>query len=315
MQPALDIFRALADPTRLRIMGLVRRMELSVGELAEVLEQSQPRVSRHVRILADACLILRHKEGAWVFMRINMAGAAGDANAALGGLLAECDEIASDARRLDDIRTRRVAEMRAYFEANADGWDGIRSMHVSDAEVESAVLEVLGKRPIGHLLDIGTGTGRMIELLAPQSLSATGIDRSPDMLRIARGKLEAADLGHCQVRQADMYALPQDDASVDTVVLHQVLHYADNPAKAIGEAARVLAPGGRLLIIDFAPHGHEELRTAHAHARLGFADEAVIGLAASAGLSATVVDHLRGGELTVSLWLGEKPPIKARRAA
>lgn len=315
MQPALDIFRALADPTRLRIMALVGHMELSVGELAEVLDQSQPRVSRHVRILADAGMLVRNKEGAWVFMRANLAGAAGEMTALLGKLIGACPETVSDANRLSEIRARRVAEMRAYFEAHADGWDGIRSMHVSDAEVEGAILAALAGRPVGCILDVGTGTGRMIELLAPSSQSAVGIDRSPEMLRIARGKLEAAELGHCEVRQADMYALPQASRSIDTVVLHQVLHYADNPSAAIGEAARVLAPGGRLLVVDFAPHTHEALRDDHAHVRLGFADDTVVEWAKAAGLDARVVDHLKGGELTVTIWLAERAPASQRQAA
>lgn len=296
-------------------MALVRNMELSIGELAEVLGQSQPRVSRHVRILAEAGLAIRHKEGAWVFLRASNAGLAGEVAALLGKMLAGSSAVDADARRLDEIRARRVAEMRAYFDAHAEGWDGIRSMHVSDAEVEAAILRALGTHPVGHVLDIGTGTGRMLELLAPGSLGATGIDRSADMLRVARGKLEAAKLSHCEVRQADMYALPQADASVDTVLLHQVLHYADNPGAAIAEAARVLAPGGRLLVVDFAPHALEELRANHAHTRLGFADETVLGWMQDSGLSGQVVDHLEGGTLTVSLWLGEKAPLAKRRAA
>ncbi len=311
MQPVLDIFRALADPTRLRIMALVQRMELSVGELAQVLGQSQPRVSRHVKILADAGLNVRHKEGAWVFMR----DASGDDLDPLRPLIAKGGALAEDARRLAEIRTQRVAATKAYFEEHADGWDGIRSMHVSDAEVEGAILKALGGRPVGNILDVGTGTGRMIELLAPGSVSATGIDRSTEMLRVARGKLEAAELGHCQVVQGDMYALPQTDGSMDTVVLHQVLHYADEPAAVVREAARVLAPGGRLLIVDFAPHDLEALRTDHAHARLGFADEAVLDWLDGAGLSGEVAGHLKGGRLTVSIWLGEKLPATKQQAA
>lgn len=296
-------------------MALVRSMELSIGELAEVLGQSQPRVSRHVRILAEAGLIVRHKEGAWVFLRIEGAGLAGEVGALLDRMLEDSAAVTADARRLDEIRARRVAEMRSYFDAHAEGWDGIRSMHVSDGEVEAAILRALAARPVGYLLDIGTGTGRMLELLAPESRGAIGIDRSADMLRVARGKLEAAQLGHCEVRQADMYALPQADGSIDTVLLHQVLHYADNPSAAIAEAARVLAPGGRLLVVDFAPHTLEELRTNHAHTRLGFADDTVLDWMGEYGLEGRVMDHLKGGTLTVNIWLGEKTPLAKRKAA
>lgn len=315
MQPALDIFRALADPSRLRIMALVQTMELAVGELAQVLGQSQPRVSRHVRILAEAGLVQRYKEGAWVFLRAETDGLAGTALSTLGALLVGEGAVKEDARRLAELRAERVAGTRAYFEAHAGGWDGIRSLHVADEAVEGAILRALDGRSCGHLLDVGTGTGRMIELLAPRALSATGIDRSPEMLRVARGKLEAADLGMCQVRQGDMYALPQDDLSIDTVVIHQVLHYAENPAAAVAEAARVLSPGGRLLIVDFAPHELEELRANHAHLRLGFADETMTGWMVAAGLVARPLEHLAGGQLTVGLWLGEKPPLARRKAA
>jgi ArsR family transcriptional regulator len=315
MRSAIDIFGALADPTRLRIMALVQRMELAVGELAQVLGQSQPRVSRHVRILADAGLLQRYKEGAWVFLRVNVQETPQPLLATLEMLLPTIAELPADERRLAEIRAQRVAETRAYFEAHADGWDGIRSLHVADDEVEAAIVAALSGKPYGHVLDIGTGTGRMIELLAPRAVSATGVDRSPGMLRVARGKLEAAALGACQVRQADMYSLPQDDHSIDTIVVHQVLHYAEDPARAIAEAARVLAPGGRLLIVDFTPHALEELREKHAHVRLGFSDETMLGWLAAAGLAARRVAHLAGGTLTVGLWLGEKAPLAGRRAA
>jgi SAM-dependent methyltransferase len=315
MSRALDILRALADPTRLRIMALVQRMELAVGELAQVLGQSQPRVSRHVRILSEAGLLDRYREGAWVVLRVHDGEHISAVLRAIEMLEASGAALREDLARLAEIRAQRVAEMLAYFEAHADGWDGIRSLHVADEEVEGAILRALEGRPCGHVLDIGTGTGRMIELLAPRARTAVGIDSSPAMLRVARGKLEAASLGQCQVRHGDMNALPQQDGSVDTVLIHQVLHYAEDPAAAIGEAARVLAPGGRLLIVDFAPHDMESLRQRHAHVRLGFSDAAMLGWLAAAGLDARVVGHLAGGPLTVGLWMGEKAPLAAQEAA
>jgi ubiquinone/menaquinone biosynthesis C-methylase UbiE len=307
MQSALTIFRALADPTRLRMLLLVRAMELSVGELAAVLRQSQPRVSRHVKILADAGLLRRYKEGAWVFVRVGDMDISAPALAAIDALCGPSNDLLdADLVRLAEVRAERVAAANAYFAAHAEHWDGIRSLHVAESEVEAAMVAALDAAPVGRLLDIGTGTGRIIELFGQSAVSAVGIDRSPDMLRLARGKLEAAGLAACEVRQADMYALPRPDQSADTVVLHQVLHFADAPALAIGEAARVLAPGGRLLVVDFARHDHEELRARHAHARLGFDDTQVSGWMRAAGLEAKVVDHLRGGQLTVTLWLGTR---------
>lgn len=313
MSRALPILRALADPTRLRILSLVRRMELSVGELAQVLRQSQPRVSRHVKILADAGLIDRHKEGAWVFLRVGGAATAAPAFAALEAWGVDASE--ADIDRLAAVRAERVAAAEHYFAAHADEWDSIRTLHVGDAEVEAAIERALGDRPLGTLLDIGTGTGRMIELLGPAANDSLGIDRSVDMLRVARAKIEAAGLAQAQVRQADMYALPVEAGSADTVVLHQVLHFAHEPAQAIAEAARVLRPGGRLLIVDFARHDREELRAQHAHTRLGFEDAQVCGWLADAGLAARVADRLTGGALTVTLWIGERPAAARAEAA
>ncbi len=315
MPAALDIFRALADPTRIRILLLVRRMELAVGELADVLGQSQPRVSRHVRILGQAGLVRRSKEGAWVFVRL------GDAATPVLAVLDACEDSRGDgdAARLTAVRAERDAAAAAYFVAQAESWDRLRSLHIAESEVEAAIVTALGARPLGDLLDIGTGTGRMIELLGPRARSATGIDRSPEMLRLARGRIEAAGLPHAEVRRGDMFALPHADASVDTVVLHQVLHFADTPAAAIAEAARVLAPGGRLLIADFAPHHREELRAAQAHARLGFEGGVVTGWLRAAGLDARVVTDLPAptgvaDPLTVTLWLGERPPFEPSSA-
>lgn len=313
MQNALPILRALADPTRLRMLSLVRQMELSIGELAQVLRQSQPRVSRHVKILADAGLIDRYKEGAWVFLRACRGELAEPAFAALDAWGAVVSP--ADLERLAAVRAERVAAAERYFAEHADEWDRIRTLHIAEVEVETAIKRALSNKPLGTLLDIGTGTGRMIELLGPTANDSLGVDRSIDMLRVARAKIEAAGLPQAQVRQADMYALPIADGGADTVILHQVLHFAHEPVQAIAEAARVLAPGGRLLVVDFAPHDHEELRAQHAHTRLGFEDAQVCGWLAQAGLEARVADRLTGGDLTVTLWIGERAALPQAEAA
>ena len=221
---------------------------------------------------------------------------------------------ALDCGRTEAIRAERAEAANRYFAGHAEVWDQIRSLHVAESEVERAIDQALGKRALGRLVDVGTGTGRMIELFGPRSTQAIGIDRSSDMLRLARAKLEAAGISS-SLRQGDMYALPLADESADTIVIHQVLHYAHSPAVAIAEASRVLAPGGTLLVVDFAAHEREELRSTDAHIRLGFEDEVMAGWFASAGLEVDQVRHLKGGELTVTLWRGSKRPLRQRRAA
>lgn len=314
MDSLLAIFRALADPSRVRILLLVRRMELSVGEIAAVLGQSQPRVSRHLRILADAGLVRRAKEGAWVFVRLGEAAVSAPVLTAIDAL--EADAGAADQARLAAVRAERAAAADAWFAAHAADWDRERALYISESEVEAAIVGVLGDGALGTLLDVGTGTGRMIELLGPRARAALGIDRSPEMLRLARGRIEGAGLVHAEVRHGDMYALPRPDGSVDTVVLHQVLHFADDPAAVIGESARVLAPGGQLLVIDFMPHNREELREKQRHVRLGFADAQVLGWMTAAGLEADIAAQLPApAALGVTLWRGRRPALAKREAA
>ena len=314
--PIAELFQALADPSRVRILMLLRTMELSVGELAQVLGQSQPRVSRHVKILGDSGLLDRHKEGSWVFLALT----GGERSQALFEAIDQWldagsrEVLAADAVRLAAVRADRAEAAQRYFAAQADVWDSIRSLHVAESAVEQAIDQALGDKPVGRLLDIGTGTGRMIELLGPKAMQAIGVDKSSEMLRLARVKLEAAGIPS-SLRQADMYALPLADGSADSVVIHQVLHYAQNPAAALAEAARVLRQGGRLLVVDFAAHQREDLRLRDAHLRLGFSDEAMHGWFRAAGLEPDLVEHLPGGELTVTLWRAVKGSAEQRKAA
>lgn len=314
--PLADHFQALADPTRLRILALLRQMELSVGELAQVLGQSQPRVSRHLKILADAGVLSRRKEGSWVFLTL-----ADPERITPMFTLIDCwadrstqSLFTADTARTEAVRAERAEAATRYFAGHAEVWDQIRSLHVAESEVERAIDRALGRRPLGQLVDVGTGTGRMIELFGPRAAQAIGIDRSSEMLRLARVKLEAAGISS-SLRQGDMYALPLPDGSADRVIIHQVLHYAHSPATAIAEAARVLSPGGSLLVVDFAAHDRDELRATDAHIRLGFEDDVMVGWFATAGLIVDHVEHLEGGELTVTLWRGSKNAERQRRAA
>jgi ArsR family transcriptional regulator len=310
--------RALDDGTRLRILRLLAHMELAVGELAQVLGQSQPRVSRHVRILCDAGLAERRKEGSWVFLRSLIAeGAAPPLADALARLLAlaEADDpgfaarCAEDRRHLAAIRDARGTLAAQYFARHADEWDTLRSLHAPDAPVEAALAAALGSGDLGALLDIGTGTGRMAELFAPQARHVTALDKSTEMLRLARARLGALPAGTLDLVQGDFTELPFADAAFDTVLLHQVLHYAQAPEAVLAEAARVARAGGRVAIVEFAAHEREELRERHAHARLGFSDEQMLGLLTGAGFAAAPPVALPGTPLTVKIWTG------ARRAA
>ena len=307
MEQALIIFQALADMTRLRILALLRAMELSIGEVAQVLGQSQPRVSRHVKILADAGLIERRKEGSWVFLTLGVPDLLEPVFMALDRWTArEPAEIRADRIRLQAIRDVRALAAEDWFETHAAEWDALRSLHVSEQEVEAAIVKTLSASPIGRLVDIGTGTGRMMELLGAGAQTVIGFDRSPAMLRLARTKLAEAGLEQADLRQGDFQALPLPEHSADVAVMHQVLHYAQHPAAVIAEAARILDANGRLLIIDFASHSREELRTRDAHVRLGFTDAQMATWFRAAGLVPAEPVALEG-ELTVKLWLGQRP--------
>ena len=308
------LLRALADPTRLRTVRLLADMELAVGELAQVLGQSQPRVSRHVRILCDAGLAERRKEGSWVFLKSAISTGAGSSIAAAAAELidaAEREDIsfaqrcASDRRRLAAIRAARETTAAAYFARHADQWDTLRSLHSPEAPIEAALVGALAG-DLGDLLDVGTGTGRIAELLEPRARHITALDKSPEMLRIARSRLQRFPAGRIDLVHGDFTALPFADAQFDTLVFHQVLHYAQEPEMVLAEAARVTRPGGRVAVVDFAAHDREELRSAHAHARLGFADAQLADLFASVGFVPEPAIAVPGKPLTVLIWTGCK---------
>jgi ArsR family transcriptional regulator len=317
------LLRALADPTRLRIMRLLAHMELAVGELAQVLGQSQPRVSRHVRILCDAGLAERRKEGSWVFLhsavgedRAPPLGAAAAhllalAEAEDAGFAARCAE---DRRHLAAIRAAREATAEAYFARHAEEWDTLRVLHSPDEPVEAALLDALAPTERGALLDVGTGTGRIAELLAPRARHVTAFDKSPEMLRIARARLQHLPPESVTLVQGDFAALPFAEGEFDTVLFHQVLHYAQEPEAVLAEAARVTKAGGRIAVVDFAAHDREDLRARHAHARLGFSDEQMLALLSEAGFVAAPPVALPGKPLTVKIWTAVRSPVHAKVA-
>ena len=311
--PFADLLAALeaaGEATRLRILALLAEAELTVTEMMAILGQSQPRVSRHLKLLVEARLIVRHREGAWAFFRFADGRIAETIRHSIIGELDRADlSLAADRRRLEAVRIERKDQAATYFAQHAADWNRIRALHVAEARVEAEVLDLVGAASYQSILDVGTGTGRMLQVLAPAAARAVGLDVSPAMLAVARANLDEAGLRHVQLRQGDAYAIPPDLARFDLVIVHQVLHYLDDPLRAVREAARALKPGGRLLIVDFAPHAEETLREHHAHRRLGFAVSEIEGFLAEAGLAAEAAQTISPipGEkaaLEVSLWVG-----------
>jgi ArsR family transcriptional regulator len=317
----VDAMKAAAEPTRLRILWLLRQGPLTVKDLTRILAQSQPRLSRHLKLLVDGGLVDRAPEGSWAYFHLaEPARREGAAAALLDCLNPDDPVLVRDAQRLAMVKRERDVAAQAYFAQNASDWDRLRALHVAEADVEMAMRRCVGRERVDLLVDLGTGTGRILELFAETYTRGLGFDQSPAMLSYARAKLNAAGVSHAQVRQGDLFALPLADAAADVVVMHQVLHFLGAPEPAIAEAARVLAPGGRLLIVDFAPHDLEFLRVDHAHQRLGFSDRQMRQWLDATGLTIDPVQLLMptsstaGDQLTVSLWLARRPPVSARAA-
>jgi ArsR family transcriptional regulator len=321
---AVGVLKAVAEPTRLRLLALLARGELNVKDLTRILNQSQPRISRHLKLLAEAGLVERSPEGSWVYFRLAETGPGREVAALILQFLDLTDPVVvRDRNRAESVQEERQAAAQSYFRSHAAEWDRIRALHVAEAEVEAAVSDALGPGPFELLVDLGTGTGRMLELFATRFRRGLGLDLNPAMLAYARAKIEREGLSHAQVRQGNLYDLPLTDRSADAVVMHQVLHFLSDPQRAVREAARVLAPGGRLLIVDFAPHELEFLREDYAHERLGFAGPLIAQWFADCGVElveardlvprgpatapATPVAPSQKGKLTVSLWLARRP--------
>ena len=316
---AVEVLRAAGEPSRLRILALLAREELAVLELCRVLDQSQPRVSRHLKLLADAGLVERFPDGAWVFYRLSGNGDARGVTEDTLGLVDPADPIlVRDIERLQAVRIERSTDADAYFARNAAHWDEIRSLYVSETAVEAAILKSAGPGPFKRLVDLGSGTGRMLTLLGPKAEQAVGLDLSQQMLNIARAHVAEAGLARCELRHGDIFSTSLPGQSADLVVVHQVLHYLGDPGAAMREAGRLVAQGGRLLIVDFAPHHLEFLREQHQHRRLGFTESEIERWLHEAGLSkvrATALPPARVDGLTVKIWTAERGRQVERSAA
>jgi len=314
---ALDALRAVGESTRLRLVALLANGELSVTDITDICGQSQPRISRHLKLLVEAGVANRHREGTWVYFSL-VAG--GPLRVLVDDVLKSIDALdatlATDLDRLEVVRQRRSAIAQQYFANIADDWDRVRSLHAPDATVEAAIIEAVDAAPFRSLLDIGTGTGRMLQLLAGRRTErAVGFDSSHSMLAVARANLDRAEIRNVELRQGDVYAPPFEPASFDLVVVHQVLHFLDDPARAVAEAARLVAPGGRILIVDFAPHTLTFLQAEHAHRRLGFRTETVADWLVAGGITVTAIDLIAppaDAQLTVALWLATQQEVAVR---
>jgi ubiquinone/menaquinone biosynthesis C-methylase UbiE len=311
----LATLRAAGEPTRLRILALLAEGERSVKDLTDLLGQSQPRISRHLKLLADAGLVARHREAGWAFFRLADEGPSGEIASDIVARLDRADPVlARDRARLEALRRAHSEAAAEYFREHAGQWDRLRSLHVKDDQIEAVMLRLLGEDTLGNIVDLGTGTGRILELFSKRAERGIGVDLSHDMLSYARSRLERAGLANFQVRHGDIYNMTLQDGIADAVIIHQVLHYLDEPERAVSEAARLLKPGGRLLIADFAPHGLEFLRSDHAHRRLGFARDQIADWMSAAGVDLVAheefppddPDAAEIGRLTVSVWLGRR---------
>lgn len=309
LETLVDVLKTAGEPTRFRLLALLADGDLTVSDLTEILGQSQPRISRHLKLLAEEDLIERYQEGAWAYFRLRQDGAA---SALIQTLLAATVEdepvLARDGERLATVKRARAERAQAYFSRNASEWDELRRLHVSDAAVEKELLRLIGKTPVDTLLDLGTGTGWILKLLANVYRRAVGIDASRDMLSVARANLDKAGILKASVRHGDILNLPVEGQDFDLITIHQVLHFLDQPELAIAEAARVLRPGGRLLIVDLAPHNLEYLRDDHAHVRLGFSHQIVSEWLEKVGLEVQEVVDLAAAQksapsLTATVWL------------
>ena len=315
LEKLVETLKAAGETTRMRLIALLSAGDLTVSDLTEILGQSQPRISRHLKLLLEASLIERYQEGAWAYFRLRQEGEEAEFARQLLHAASSTDAtLARDAERLTAVKSERAARASAYFSRNAAEWDEIRRLHVSEEKVEAALQELIGRKPVDSLLDLGTGTGRILQLLDGVYRKAVGIDTSRDMLSVARTNLDNSGTSRASVRHGDIFNLPLEGQDFDLITIHQVLHFLDNPQAAIKEAASVLRPGGRLVIIDFAPHDLEDLRENHAHARLGFSHETMKGWLEGAGLQVEKVVDLKGevegGQaLTVTLWLARDPDL------
>jgi len=302
------VLKTLGHPERLRILTVLSRGELTVSEIVQILNLSQPRVTQYIKSLETAGIIERLKEGSWVFSRIKRGNASVSAIVAttLATLPANDPILEADLRRLEDVRAVRSIAADAFFANVANDSGTLGDEYIPKANIEKMLLKMTGKGPFAYMVDLGTGTGRMLEVFADRVTRGSGIDNNAHMLKVARHKLAENNYNHIRVRQGDLSSTPLAGGQADLVTLHQVLHYLDDPLSAILEAARLLSPTGIILIADFEAHNQEEFREDYAHRRLGFEDKDLEDWFLVAGLHLNGIETIKtqGNRPNVKIWRG-----------
>lgn len=295
LQEIIDALKAAAEPTRLRLIAICSEGELTVSEITHIVNQSQPRVSRHLKLLCNAGLLTRFREGHFVLYRTTVTGANARVVDQLLSMIDPNDEqMVIDRQRMETIKAERARRAADFLRFNAEDWARLREADVADAQINRLIVEILALDAIGDLIDIGTGTGRMLKLLGSHAASAVGVDISPDMLTVARSNLHAAGLGKVTVRRADMYGLPYPDRSFDTVTMDHLLYQAKDPQRALREAARILRPGGQLLLVDFSVRDNGNGNGKGLRDHPGVRDDAIRSWCTAANLACGELHHILG---------------------
>lgn len=311
MDDLLASLRAAAEPTRLRLLALAARGAFCVMEFTEILGQSQPRLSRHLKLLCDCGLLDRVREGANVWFALPTGEEGALARDLVARLPASDPVLEADRRQAARVLAERARVASESFRRNGADWDEMRALDLPAQAVEDALLTLVPADSHARLLDIGTGTGRVLELLAPRVRQALGVDASKSMLALARARLAEGGFAHVAVRLADMYRLPLADRSFDIVVLQMVLHHAEDPDGAVREAIRVLAPGGHLLVVDLAEHDRQDLTGKLAHRWSGFSDATIARMTGAAGVT-VAPPVMIPASLPIRIWQGSHPAEAAQ---
>jgi len=318
MEQFTTALKALAHTDRLRILALLSHGELTVSELVSILNLSQPRVTQYIKSLESAGIIERLREGSWVFSRLKRGnvGISALVSTTLAALPQDDPTLKADQRRLNDVRAERSKIAEAFFADVANDRGQLGNEYLPQSDIEKALLDTAGDADFDYMADLGTGTGRMLELFASRAKGGAGIDTNVEMLTVARHKLASTDFSHMSVQQGDLHATPLGTGIADLVTIHQVLHYLDDPLEAIREASRLLKSGGTFLIVDFEAHQFEAFREKYAHRRLGFSDQDITTWLDAADMSLGSVQNIGRGDESlpaVKIWRAKRKPRRNTR--